>query len=347
MKRLTLLFLLTLCLCIQSPAQIVTEGQQIPQGAVVYSLPQTCIRINAQAQCTQFATGPYAKYARKFLGIDAAQENSISYELSRIEIIPALEADPKQMYVATMSSKNTEPWFLQLTSQGLVMLADSYSGKQQSWRFPTQSQDPNVTDAGIIENIKQERTTLYRAQVDGKTVSQIPVQQSQLVEKTLEQRAEEAAQKIFQLRNQRLAIITGDTDATFSGEAMQAAVEEMRRMEEEYMTLFVGATTVSTQSFTTDVVPEADKTKYVAFRLSDTEGLVPSTNVSGRPIVLDLSSAGSPAPNVTLSEAKGTTRLYYRQPVIMNVRLLDGQQELLQVRTPIYQMGTVLNFTIN
>ncbi len=347
MKKLTLLFVLTLCLCLPSTAQTVTQGQQIPQGAVVYSLPQTCLRLTAQAQCTQFAVGPYAKYARKFLGIDVAQENKTTYSLTRIEMIPFLEADPKQMYVATLTSKNAEPWFLQLTSQGLVLLADSYAGKQQSWRFPSQSQDPEISDAGIIENLRQEHTTLYRAQVEGGSVSQIPVQQSQLVEKTLEQRAEEAAQNIFLLRNQRLAIITGDTDATFSGEALGAAVEEMRRMEDEYLTLFVGATTVTTQTIVTDVVPDGEKTKYVAFRLSDTQGLLPSTNVSGRPIVLDLSDSGEKAPTVTLAESKGAVRLFYRQPAVKVVRLTDGQQELLQARIPIYQMGSVLNFTIN
>ncbi|HPS24895.1 MAG TPA: DUF4831 family protein, partial [Bacteroidales bacterium] len=149
MKKLIIL-LLTLSLWMPVQAQQAVDMQEIPQGAVVYSLPRTCVRIVAQAQYTQFTAGPYARYARKFLGIDVPQENTTSYRLTHIEMTPMLEADPHQMYVADVSSKNISPWFLQLTSQGLVMLADSRSGTETKWRFPSMSVEPEVTDAGLI-----------------------------------------------------------------------------------------------------------------------------------------------------------------------------------------------------
>jgi len=349
MKKLIIL-LLTLSLWMPVQAQQAVDMQEIPQGAVVYSLPRTCVRIVAQAQYTQFTAGPYARYARKFLGIDVPQENTTSYRLTHIEMTPMLEADPHQMYVADVSSKNVSPWFLQLTSQGLVMLADSRSGTETKWRFPSMSGEPEVTDAGLIANIKQEQTTLYRSEVQGTTITPVPVQQSQLVEKTLEERADEAARKIFQLRNKRMAIITGDTDAIFSGEAMGSALEEMRRMEEEYMKLFMGVTVTGKSHLAADVVPDAEKTKYIVFRISEKDGLLPAENVSGRPIVLDMSLIEGNIPvQVRANEqaARSGTRVFYRQPVIMLLRLLDGQQELLQARTPIYQRGQVLNFIIN
>jgi len=74
MKKLIIL-LLAISLWVPIQGQPVTEGQQIPQGAVVYSLPRTCVRIVAEACYTSFSPGPYARYARKFLGIDASQAN--------------------------------------------------------------------------------------------------------------------------------------------------------------------------------------------------------------------------------------------------------------------------------
>lgn len=338
MKRLIFLFL---TLPFWAPIQA---------QSVVYSLPQTCIQVTAEAQCTQFMAGPYAKFARKYLGMEAQQENKTTYELIRVAVTPYLEADPSQLFTVVMPPKSaTESWLLQMTSQGLVLLADSYVGKDQKWRFPSQSEVAEVTDAGIIENLKQERTTLYRADVKGQSVAQVPVQQNQLVEKTLEQRADEAARHIFRLREQRMAIITGDTDATFSGEALGAAVAEMRRMEDEYLALFLGNTTVTTSELTVDVLPSAQQSKYIAFRISDTEGLLPAINMGGRPIVLDVAaieSPSAPALQAAAPSAKGT-RLMYRVPVVMQLRLLDGQQELLQTRMPIYQMGPVLDFAIN
>ncbi len=349
MKKLMIL-LLALSLWIPVQGQPVSEGQQIPQGAVVYSLPRTCIRIVAEAHYTQFVPGPYARYARKFLGIDAGQNRTITYELSRIEMTPMLETDPHQLYMALLTKENIEPWFLQLTSQGLVLLADAYQAKESKWRFPAPDGVQDVSDAGIIENLKEERTTLYRSQVEGREVSAIPVQQTQLVEKTLEQRAEEAVRKIFRLRDMRYAIITGDTDAIYSGEAMGAAVDEMRRMEEEYLRLFLGETTTGKTHLSTDVLPDQERTRYVAFRFSETEGLLPADNVGGRPILLEMDiSADEPFPRIITDESKvrSGTRLFYRQPVITLVRLTDGQKELLQARVPVYQKGPVLNFIIN
>lgn len=52
---------------------------------------------------------------------------------------------------------------------------------------------------------------------------------------------------ILSLRQQRINIITGNTDATFSGDALRAAVEEIGRLEEEYMSLFTGTVGTSVQ----------------------------------------------------------------------------------------------------
>lgn len=349
MKKLIIL-LLTLCLWVPLSGQPVTEGQQLPQGAVVYSLPRTCVRIVAEAQYTNFSPGPYARYARKYLGIEAGQSKTTTYELTRIEMTPMLEADPHSLYMVNLTQGKTEPWFLQLTSQGLVFLSDAYVHKDNNWRFPSVDRLQDVSDAGIIQNLKEEQTTLYRSLVQGREVSAIPVQQTQLVEKTQEQRAEEAAQKIFQLREIRFAIITGDTDAVYSGEAMGAAVEEMRRMEEEYLKLFLGETITGRTHLSADVLPDKDRTRYVAFRFSETDGLLPAETIGGRPITLELDvEKEQPALNVYTDESKlrSGIRLYYRQPAIVLARLVDGQKELLQARIPVYQKGQILNFIIN
>ena len=117
----------------------------------------------------------------------------------------------------------------------------------------------------------------------------VSVQQSMTVTKTLEQRAEEAANMILKLRQQRLQIVTGDTDATYSGEAMGAAIEELTRLEEEYMTLFFGYSETHTQKKNFDIIPEAGREtqKYRAFRISDTSGLLPADNLSGKPVFIE------------------------------------------------------------
>ena len=105
--------------------------------------------------------------------------------------------------------------FLSLTSQGLIAVNDGSFGNGSQWRFASQA-GADFSDKGISSNLTSEATTLFRG-VDGNRVG---VQQSMVVQKSLEQRAQEAAEMIFELRKKRVQIVTGDTDATYSGEAM-------------------------------------------------------------------------------------------------------------------------------
>ena len=59
---------------------------------------------------------------------------------------------------------------------------------------------------------------------------------------------------------------------------MASAVAEITRMENEYMSMFIGYSDISTQKMNYDVVPTVDNDAqlYVAFRLSDSKGLVPT-----------------------------------------------------------------------
>jgi hypothetical protein len=178
----------------------------------------------------------------------------------------------------------------------------------------------------------------------------VAVPQSQTVEKSVERRAEEAAALIFQLRSKRVEIITGETDATFSGAALGDAVKEITRLEEEYLSLFLGKSTFSTQAMQFDVHPIASQARqaYIAFRLSETEGLVPASNVSGRPIVLELKNdSAQPSPSVVPDASKSAVKLFYRKPLAMQLSLTDGQEVLVQSRVLVYQLGEILSFPIN
>jgi hypothetical protein len=159
-----------------------------------------------------------------------------------------------------------------------------------------------------------------------------------VVEKTLEQKAAETASTILDLRRQRLQIVTGDTDATYSGEAMGAAIEELARLEQEYMTLFVGYSEFQPQQMRFDVVPEAGRENqmYIAFRISDKAGLVPADDMTGRPVVLELvpqTFAQTPL------KRSGAEVVYYRIPAITTVKIKNGADLLLQSRVPVYQLG--------
>lgn len=317
---------------------------------VVYSLPSTTINLNVTAEKENFIAGPYAKYAQKYLGAAARSADAVSYTLKEVSVKPYVEIDPAETYTLKIAGEGAaSATFLQMCSQGIILYSDSKESKKDEWRFPSAASEDAFSSKDLGENLTSATTTLYKNVKSENGFNKVAVQQSEVVEKSLEKKAAEAAQRIFDLRKSRIQIITGDTDATYSGEAMGAALKEITRLEQEYLSLFYGISETSLQKMNFDVVPSQSNPKqmYVAFRLSDTEGLLPSSDVTGRPIILEL-TLGQKAAITDTGAAKKSSGLTitYRIPVIATAKLIDSQKVLLQTRIPVYQLGTKTTITL-
>lgn len=338
----TKLCIITALLAIPAFMQAQT-GVADPQGALVYALPMTSVKLEIEASQENFYAGPYAKYAQKYLGIDARQKDAVTFTVTSARMTPSVEADMSARY--TVNPGAAMPAFLTLTSQGLVSVSSSAS-EETVWRFPAAGK-ADFSGRGVTSNLTSEAATLYRNVKNESSYNKVAVQQEMVVQKSPDARAKEAAEMIFNLRKKRVQIITGDTDATFSGEALNAAIEEISRLEKEYMSLFTGYSEYSLQKMNYEVVPSKDNENqiYVAFRISDSKGLVPADDLSGKPYLLEFVYEPVAAPAGKQS-ASGGTLAHYRVPASCNVRLSDGVNVLLQSRMPVYQLGIESTFPL-
>ena len=332
------------------PQLVSAQKKSDPEGFLTYSLPSTTISLDVEAVQEKFYAGPYARYAEKYLGIKARQNDETTVQLTQIKMTPLLEADQSRRYSVNVKKSQIDATFLKLSSVGLVSFSDANFGDESVWRFPTEGKG-DFSGKGVSSNLTSESTTLYRNSKTESAYNKVAVQQNMVVEKSMEQKAAETAEMILRLRKQRLQIVTGDTDATYSGEAMGAAISEITRLEEEYMTLFTGYSEFQTQNMRFEVVPEAglESQMYVAFRLSDTAGLVPADNLSGKPIVMEITSQpfAEPAVSAELLKNQKEVEAYYRIPAVCTVKLMDGANLLLQSRMPIYQLGRESSLPVN
>lgn len=348
-------FILPLAMCLASVS--VFAQQQDPAGSLTYYLPSTVIRLEVEAVQEKFYAGPYAKYAEKYLGIKVRQKDETTYQLTEIKMTSSVEADYSKRYSLVVNNGVIDASFLKLSTYGLVSFGDAAHGNQVAWRFPTETAG-NFADKGVSSNITSEATVLYKK--DKGNSSRVSVQQNVIVTKSLEQKASETASMILNLRKQRLQIVTGDTDATYSGEAMGAAIEELSRLESEYMTMFVGYSEYQTQKKNFELIPDAtrENQRYVAFRLSDSAGLVPADNLSGKPVVMEIvpqvfEQIAQPVPDE--KHAKKSKKevvapavlAYYRIPATCVVKLMEGVDVLLQTRMPVYQLGQESSLPVN
>lgn len=342
--------LMALLAVLAVPQILSAQKKSDPQGFVTYSLPSTTITLDVEAVQEKFYAGPYARYAEKYLGIKARQKDETTFQLTQIRMTPLLEADQSRRYSLNVKKGDIDATFLKLSASGLVSFADASFGDESIWRFPTDAKG-DFSGKGVSSNLTSESATLYRNSGKESAYDRVAVQQSMVVEKSLEQKAAETAEMILKLRQQRLQIVTGDTDATYSGEAMGAAIEEITRLEQEYLTLFVGYSDVQVQQMRFDVVPQAglESQMYVAFRLSDTSGLVPADNLSGKPIVMEivLQDFVEPVMSAEILKNQKEPLAYYRIPAVCTVKIMDGANLLLQSRMPIYQLGRESSLPVN
>ena len=151
-----------------------------PEGFLTYSLPSTAITLDVEAVQEKFYAGPYAKYAEKYLGIKARQKDETTFQLTKIKMVPLLEADQSRRYSINVKKSEIDATFLKLSSVGLVSFSDANFGDESVWRFPTEGKG-DFSGKGVSSNLTSESTTLYRNSKTESAYNKVAVQQNMVV----------------------------------------------------------------------------------------------------------------------------------------------------------------------
>ncbi|MDR0509501.1 MAG: DUF4831 family protein [Rikenellaceae bacterium] len=167
----------------------------------------------------------------------------------------------------------------------------------------------------------------------------LPVNVTAAVGKSVEEMAADAAKTIFALRKHRMELLTY-SDAT-AGAGFAAAVEELRRMEEEYLTLFFGKQFTRQIVRTFEVIPDGRKLSFTVLRFSDTDGPLDAEATDGRPLTLELREQKIDFRQEQLPK-KYTSIDSYLMPAVMECRVVDGATVLVTSRLPLYQYGRII-----
>ena len=303
---------------------------------VYYALPRTTFTIEVEARQESFFAGPYAAFAKQLLNMDVRDKDEVTTAISKARIIPGTEADPSAWYTTDQENAG----LLALSAQGLVSFSEKPEANLQTWRFSGKTA-PVSFNGRITETEKPTIVIEYQeVQTDTGLVT-IPVEHKVMVEKTLEDRAAEAAEVVLNLRKERMNIITGNTDANFYGNSMEVALKEMDRLEKEYLALFQGYTVTKTFNGSFEIVPSAasQTQRYLVFRLLQ-DGFV-TEGSRGVPCYLNLEPESTqPADDDQATQRRGkTTPLRFRTPMVCKVTLTQDTKTLVSARVPVYQLG--------
>ena len=307
--------------------------------SMTYSLPRTviCVEVDAVKEVTY--AGPYAAYAQELLGLTVPQADQYNAYIKEIRMSAKVEADLQATRYTAPAKVSGD--LLRMSSLGLVSFGSAAEGESARWSFAAEAPGADFNGKGITSQTMTIQKTEYKDVKTDTSVVRVAFQKDVTVGKSLEQKAQEAARMILRAREEKFKITIGDTDATFSGEALGAAIRELTRVEQEYLVLFTGysVSTPQTQSF--EVIPVKGTDSYDVFRLSDSEGLLAAEAKGGKPYYMDVipSKMGAVEGEDAAKASKGQAGIVYRIPSVCSVTLGTGTTPLIDTRIPVYQMG--------
>ena len=322
-------------------------------GTMIYSLPQTILDVTVEADETELIPGPYHQFAAKYLGIqDVPSKTESSWTLTRIAVTYHLETDPDYIFAARGSFEpDVFPGLAKLVKDSMILDLSRNPNKYVTYNnVPEKTPEPYFTDLSIKRNFEAEKDVEVSLVMPDSTSVSRPASKKTLREKTAEQKAEEAANFLIKLKKRRFKMVSGLNDSTPQGEGMADAIKELARLEEAYLSLFIGKKTVyhhrHNYHFTPAIGKKTDRT--VLFRFSDNEGFLDAGETRGKPVLFDMAGLGK---TKGLEQSASFAHLddnmvLYRIPDVVSARLIYGEAVLSEAFVPVFQAGALVRMEL-
>jgi hypothetical protein len=313
------------------------------EEGVVYSLPRNGLKIIVDVEKSTFIPGPYAAYAKKYLGIANVDNNKKStWQIKAVRAEMFSEPDPDAVFETNDSIVGA----VSLLSTGIIKGINVEGDDSEVVLNGIETFISGAVYDQVFTDLSSDN--FYELLVDPQTGAE------DFNIKSTEVKAREAADYIMRLRQKRAYTILAPSDVVpEDGVAFKVLVEEIKRIEQEYVALFAGKTFINKHQMCFHFIPEGGNVKNeVLFRFSESAGIVPVSNVSGKPVLINITKdAESSRKAAVLKESNnpnsGESGLFYRFPVNASIEITDGIITFFKGRTTFSQMGAIAPFPAN
>lgn len=347
-RKTSAIFLVAIALSCSQSAKIsvshVNETGSVQTGSYLCALPLTVIDVQVKAEQVTLIPGPYYQFADKYLGIqDVPEKSEVKWRIVEMQLSRHSEADPDYIYMLRgVGGTDVEPSLARLVNNGLILEASDFSFDLTfPFNNPVVRDKIPFTDLSIKRNFEAEKDvdiSLVMPGADGE-----PMRRNALKEKTLEQKAEEAANFLIKLKKRRFKLVAGQYDYMPEGVAMADALKELSRLEEEYLSLFIGKRTTLLFNRYYRYAPAVDKERnpVVLFRFAENEGFVDAREAAGIPVMLELNDENKTRAleQIRIPLKMPVNQIYCRVADQVAVKLTVGEQIWAEAVYPVFQRG--------
>jgi hypothetical protein len=300
--------------------------------------------------------GPYYRFAEKYLGIEGVPgENKSEWVIQNLTLTAFSETDPEQYYLISPIRGTFKPEnIMYLSEEGLIMdlkKLDAFAIESRKTHVFGKAPGILYSSPTISRNLEHSTDTLYKTILTDTAFIRIPVLKNEMIVRTIDERAEEAADYIIEIRNRIFELLTGQGDFYPEGSALEFGINKLTETEKEYLSLFTGRSVEIPHSFNFWYVPDAGgKNENVTlFEYSDNNGINPEITGKGKAVNLLLETVEKTTPlqeHLNLILPENDNIIYYRIPDIAEVEIQEEGKTIFSERIPVYQYGTVITMPI-
>jgi hypothetical protein len=326
----------------------VSTGIKISDKTIVYALPLTTIKISIEVTKTITKKGIYAEFAEKFLHIkNVPLMDSQAWTVTNTKMETLTEADPLNYYTITYKTypSNIDK-LLSISDKGVILdFSKSYTNSLNQTIFSDKTD--SISDPGILSAIITVKTdTFYKTILSDSSYRRIPVIKKQILTKTIEDEANEAAKLILKIRKSRIKLLRGKLTYPPDGESLKLDIEELDKLENTYLDMFTGIKFQEKRNFTYYVTPKKEQLNTDLCYFSSEKGIEPLPLPGNRLLTLQILKVNDLPPAISLPPAKTSNILYIRIPATVNAILKISDKSIASERLSVYQFGMIQGFPL-
>jgi len=266
------------------------DTQKINSKSKLYVLPKTIVAVDVTVTRKITYPGPYAEFSGKFIGEDnCVKKKTIDWKVNDIQISSFEIEDKNHFYVVTETDKS-DLSFASLMDKSLIFPINGFPNSNDDLHNIPNTEEPNENeifiDFSMKDNLVEREKTIYETESNDSTSYTVLKKKKLYSSRTIEEKAEEAADLLIRLRKRKFKLLAaiekntiGDKVRDYAkqypeGEALKIMVNELEILENEIIAWFKGKTIEESFTYHFEYTPVKATGKYNLFSFSPTKGVL-------------------------------------------------------------------------
>ena len=323
------------------------------QTGIYYSLPKTIFKIQLIFEKITKVPGPYSNFAQQFLGTDNyIKQKKSYYKLLAVKVNSVTVADQNQRYFISFplarQSKNPKISVFQLNKEGILtsfgikplskkIEKNAKEKETQLLIYSNQGSSENFEMSASFNKVKKIDTLIRKITIDTVTIKRFLFRTS-WVKLSPQEQAEDAAKQINKIRNSRYNLLTGYQEVNY-GNGIKYMDQELQKLEQQYLVLFLGKETKEIVMRNFDFDPEKNSLSTTLMQYIGSDG-------HSRNITFKVNAVNAPS-NISSAPKMLVNALFYRIPAKAYIRIFNGGTSFYSDVYEVPQLGAISTATMS